>query len=216
MGGENEQDNQIPPDDRQPDPIDALKAEVQNLKKTIDEVRDSQQQINNSQGQIAKALAITSRTAEAAMEELNKTKAEFLTAFQGIQGKAITPDMIKEGMKSFADEIAKATDAKLTAFMDSFAQQPVSGQPGTGQVMRQGGGSISDLLSILLQNADGLAKLMAAFKPAPPATAPLADALISYKKLRDFEKTFAKDDVPLDQYAKAAHETFDPPVAPKQ
>ena len=82
MGGENEQDNQIPPDDRQLDPIDAIKAEIQNLKKTIDEVRDSQQQINNSQGQLVKALAITSRTAEAAMEELNKTKAEFLTAFQ--------------------------------------------------------------------------------------------------------------------------------------
>ena len=215
MGGENEQDNQIPPDDRQLDPIDAIKAEIQNLKKTIDEVRDSQQQINNSQEQLVKALAITSRTAEAAMEELNKTKAEFLTAFQGIQGKAITPDMIKEGMKSFADEIAKATDAKLTAFMDSFAQQPVSSQQG-GQMVRQGGNSISDLLNVLLQNADGLAKLMAAFKPAPPATAPLADALISYKKLRDFEKTFAKDDVPLEQYAKAAHETFDPPAAPKQ
>ena len=215
MGDENEQDNQIPPDDRQLDPTDAIKAEIQNFKKTIDEVRDSQQQINNSQGQLVKALAITSRTAEAAMEELNKTKAEFLTAFQGIQGKAITPDMIKEGMKSFADEIAKATDAKLTAFMDSFAQQPVSGQQG-GQMVRQGGSSISDLLNVLLQNADGLAKLMAAFKPAPPATAPLADALISYKKLRDFEKTFAKDDVPLEQYAKAAHDTFDPPAAPKQ
>jgi len=210
MGGE--EGNQIPPDDRQPDPIDALKSEIESLRKTIDEVRDSQQQINNSQGQITKALAITSRTAEAAMEELNKTKAEFLTAFQGIQGKAITPDMIKEGMKSFADEIAKATDAKLTAFMDSFAQQPVAGQQG-GQMVRQGGGSVGDLLTVILQNADGISKLMSAFKPAAPPVAPLADQLTSYLRLQKVIGDLTNANVDIDKFHKEATKALNPAVS---
>ena len=195
--------------------IESLKSEIKNLHDTIGKMLDEITQVTQTQNKIARAALVANSTAEAAMAELAKTKNELTLAKTEMQQtlNAALPAAIKQGMSGFAEEVKKATDERITAILGSQAGQTgAEGQPAQGQVIVRGGNgsSITDLIGLIMQNADGISKLVAAFKPAAPPVAPLADQLTSYLKLQKVIGDLTNANVDIEKFHKAATEALKP------
>lgn len=211
----NGNENERPLDDTDHSQIESLKSEIKNLHDTIGKMLDEITQVTQTQNKLAKAALTANSTAEAAMAELVKTKNELALAKTEMQQTMNTalPAAIKQGMSGFAEEVKKATDERITAILGSQGvQSGTDGQQTQGQViMRQGSSaSITDLIGVIMQNADGISKLVAAFKPAAPPVAPLADQLTSYLKLQKVIGDLTNANVDIEKFHKAATEALKP------
>jgi len=215
----NGSENKMPLDDKDHGQIESLKGEIKNLHDTIGKMLDEITQVTQTQNKLAKAALTANSTAEAAMAEMAKTKNELALAKTEMQQtlNAALPAAIKQGMSGFAEEVKKATDERITAILGSQdGQTGTEGQPAQSQVMvRQGsnGSSITDLIGVIMQNADGISKLVAAFKPAVPPVAPLADQLTSYLKLQKVIGDLTNANVDIEKFHKAATEALKPGTA---
>ena len=212
----NGNENERPLDGNDHGQIESLKGEIKNLNETIGKMLDEITQVTQTQNKLAKTALTANSTAEAAMAELAKTKNELTLAKAEMQQtlSAALPAAIKQGMSGFAEEVKKATDERITAILGSQGVQAgTEGQQAQGQViMRQGGSgaSITDLIGVIMQNADGISKLVAAFKPAAPPVAPLADQLTSYLKLQKVIGDLTNANVDIEKFHKAATEALKP------
>jgi ElaB/YqjD/DUF883 family membrane-anchored ribosome-binding protein len=168
------------------DEVTLLKNEIKTLHETMEKMLDSIAQTTATQNQLAKAALKAKETADAAMAELSKTKSELAATKMEMHQtmQAALPAAIKQGMTGFAEEVKKANDERITAILGQGQPQPgAEGQPTQGPIMvRQNGGGfdLGSIISAIAANADGIAKLMAGFRPPAPPVAPWQISLLIF------------------------------------
>lgn len=191
----------------------SLEDQVKALRETVDRMTDTLKQTTATQNQLARAALAAKEIADTALSELGKTRSELEATKLEIQKNMneALPEAIKKGMTGFALDIQKATDARITAVLQSNP----AGPEGADKLVQTGGGfgGLRELADLILNRAEDIEKLVNVFKPKQPEAQGFADKVMFGYKYAKMVGKLQKADASEEELAKAIQDTFG--VTPK-